>query len=66
MCSTNENDLILDPFLGSGTTAVSALLYNRKFLGIEIDEKYIEIAANRIEKDYEIYKKQTNQLNLGF
>ena len=66
LCSTNENDLILDPFLGSGTTAVSALLYNRKFLGIEIDEKYIEIAANRIEKDYEIYKKQTNQLNLGF
>lgn len=66
LCSTNENDLILDPFLGSGTTAVSALLYNRKFLGIEIDEKYIKIAANRIEKDYEIYKKQTNQLNLGF
>ena len=66
LSSTNENDLILDPFLGSGTTAVSALLYKRKFLGIEIDEKYIKIAANRIEKDYEIYKKQTNQLNLGF
>lgn len=63
---TKKNQLVLDPFLGSGTTAVSARLYDRKFLGIEIDEKYLKIAANRIEKDYEIFKKNNRQLNLGF
>lgn len=66
LCCTNEGDLIFDPFLGSGTTAVSAILYKRKFLGIEINEDYLKIAVNRIEKDYEFYKKQTNQINLGF
>jgi len=63
---TKKNQLVLDPFLGSGTTAVSARLYERKFLGIEIDEKYLKIAVNRIEKDYEIFKKNNQQLNLGF
>jgi adenine-specific DNA-methyltransferase len=63
---TKKNQLVLDPFLGSGTTAVSARLYDRKFLGIEIDEKYLKITVNRIEKDYEIFKKNNQQLNLGF
>jgi site-specific DNA-methyltransferase (adenine-specific) len=40
-------DLILDPFLGSGTTAYCAKKLNRKCIGIEIEEKYCEIAANR-------------------
>jgi len=40
-------DLILDPFLGSGTTAFCAKKLNRKCIGIEIEEKYCEIAANR-------------------
>ena len=63
---TKKNQLVLDPFLGSGTTAVSARLYDRKFLGVEIEEKYLKIAVNRIEKDYEIFKKNNQQLNLGF
>lgn len=45
--SSNTRELILDPFLGSGTTAYCAKKLNRKCIGIEIEEKYCEIAANR-------------------
>lgn len=41
---------ILDPFTGSGTTGVACIKTGRKFVGIEIDEKYCEIAAKRIQK----------------
>ena len=46
-----KGDLVLDPFLGSGTTAVSCEKNNRRWIGIEIEEKYCEIAAKRIEKE---------------
>lgn len=45
---SNEGDLVFDPFTGSGTTGKMALLNNRKFLGIELDEGYVEIAKERI------------------
>jgi len=45
--SSQVEDLILDPFLGSGTTAYCAKKLNRKCIGIEIEEKYCEIAARR-------------------
>lgn len=48
--SSNENDLILDPFLGSGTTALACQNLHRNFIGIEINEKYVEIANNRIRQ----------------
>ena len=40
---------IIDPFLGSGTTALACLKYNRNFIGIELDPKYFEIAIQRIK-----------------
>lgn len=47
---TNENDLILDPFLGSGTTAIAAYDLKRRYIGIEKEPKYYEIAKKRIEE----------------
>ncbi len=47
---TNKNDLILDPFMGSGTTGVAAVANGRKFIGIEISPEYFEIAKERMEK----------------
>ena len=46
---TYKNDIVLDPFMGSGTTAVSAELLGRRWLGIELSENYTEIARNRIK-----------------
>lgn len=48
--SSNEGDIVLDCFMGSGSTGVAALNTNRKFIGIEIDEQYFNIAKNRIEE----------------
>ena len=48
LASTNENDLILDPFAGSGTTAVVARKLNRNFVAIEADEKYCLLAEKRL------------------
>lgn len=48
--STNEDDVVLDCFMGSGSTGVACITTNRKFYGIEKDENYFEIAKNRIEE----------------
>tara|TARA_R110000744_G_scaffold45665_1_gene101204 strand:+ start:34 stop:771 length:738 start_codon:yes stop_codon:yes gene_type:complete len=45
---TNENEIVLDFTMGSGTTGVAAKNTNRDFIGIELDDKYFEIAENRI------------------
>ena len=46
--STNEGDVVLDCFMGSGTTGVACKELNRDFIGIELDKEYYEIAKNRI------------------
>jgi len=47
---TNPYDIILDPFMGSGTTGVAAVQLNRNFIGIEIEPKYFDIAEKRIKE----------------
>lgn len=49
LCSTDAGDLVVDPFLGSGTTAASAKRLKRKWLGIEKDSNYIKIAKARLK-----------------
>lgn len=48
---TDKGDIVLDPFSGSGTTAIAALKLNRKFIGFEISQEYVGIANERIQKE---------------
>jgi len=53
--TTDERDIVLDPFIGSGTTAIASIQLNRNWIGIDDNKKYINLANKRIEK----YKKNT-------
>lgn len=46
---TNENHIIIDPFMGSGTTGIACLKNNRKFIGIELEKQYYDIAIKRLK-----------------
>jgi site-specific DNA-methyltransferase (adenine-specific) len=50
LSATNENDLVLDPFNGSGTTGVACVTNNRNYVGIELEKSYIELTKKRIKE----------------
>lgn len=60
LASTNEWDVVLDNCMGSGTTGVACINTNRRFIGIEKDEKYFEIASNRIKEA--LYNHEANKI----
>jgi DNA modification methylase len=53
---TNPNDLVLDPFMGSGSTCVAAALNDRRYVGIELNTEYHSIATLRINNINELTK----------
>lgn len=53
---SNEDDIVLDPFMGSGTTGVACINTGRRFIGIELDKQYFEMAVQRINKAKEEIK----------
>ncbi|MBN8422265.1 MAG: site-specific DNA-methyltransferase [Verrucomicrobia bacterium] len=58
-CSTDAGDLVIDPFLGSGTTAAAAKKLKRKWLGIEKDSNYFKIAKRRLSAKASITKRKS-------
>lgn len=58
---TDENDIVLDSFMGSGSTGVACLNTNRRFIGIELDEKYFTISYTRLENP--MYEQNQNKIN---
>ena len=52
LLGSKQGDVILDPFMGSGTTGVVAKKLKRNFIGIELDKNYFEIASKRINSEY--------------
>jgi len=49
LMSTDEGDMVLDPFVGTGTTAIAAKRLGRRYIGIDIDPKYVEISRKKLE-----------------
>ena len=59
LATTDEGDLVLDAFNGSGTTGVSCIRTNRKYIGIEIDKKFIELSKKRFSEQTILNEKLT-------
>ncbi|MBK8471353.1 MAG: site-specific DNA-methyltransferase [Sphingobacteriales bacterium] len=51
LMSTDEGDIVLDPFNGTGTTAIAAKRLGRKYVGFELDNEYVEITKNKLEQE---------------
>ena len=65
MGGCNEGDIVLDPFMGSGSTAEAALRNNRAVVGFEIKKDYCELIASRLEKHFRRENVENSQLTLG-
>jgi site-specific DNA-methyltransferase (adenine-specific) len=59
---TKPGDIVLDPFLGSGTTSVAALELNRNSIGVEIDNEYYQVSSKRVKEKIRELKKEKQQL----
>ena len=60
LMSTDENDIILDPFSGTGTTAISAKRLGRKYIGFELDKIYADISQQKLKQVKQNYKLGEN------
>ncbi|MHB1894477.1 MAG: DNA-methyltransferase [Candidatus Dormibacteria bacterium] len=60
-CFSNPGDLVLDPFLGSGTTAVAAFRQQRRAIGIELSANYLQIAQARLDEELEVEESVLKQ-----
>ena len=58
---TNEKDLVLDNCIGSGTTALACKKLNRNFIGIELEQKYVDIANKRLEQPIQKLLESNNR-----
>jgi len=68
LASTKDGDLVLDPFCGSSTTGVAAVLLNRKYVGIDMEDEYLQLSKKRLEEaienktaDIPVLKKVTSR-----
>jgi len=50
LASTKEGDLVLDPFCGSSTTGVAAVLLSRKYVGMDLEEEYLDVSIKRLKE----------------
>lgn len=57
LASTEKDDLVLDPFCGSSTTGIASLLLHRKYVGIDMEDEYLELSKKRLQDA--IYQSQT-------
>jgi site-specific DNA-methyltransferase (adenine-specific) len=53
--SSNEGDIVLDPFVGSGTTCYVSHVLGRKWIGIDINQEYLDMTKSRLSKHYEVF-----------
>jgi len=63
-CFCPEGEVVLDPFIGSGTTALAAKALNRNYLGIDISQEYIDLCEKRIVADFDSYTKKAEEWKL--
>lgn len=61
---SDENDIVLDPFLGSGTTALAAIKTNRRYIGIEKEQKYVDLSRASIAQAERSAKERQQELPL--